>query len=181
MTKILFWIGSLGRLLGGDQTIIMILLGAICRNIESLIWSIFSSWVTTVPLQMTFIFAPQFFSITIQRGILIRKYNELINNEKNLKSEKGNNKKKSCRNFASLEVRAKCGWITTEKNWVTPVFYFSLFKQKCFQNSIFLAPGISFIWCVAIVLLFIHSFILSKRYVLRKRYEYVWLGHFAVQ
>lgn len=116
MTKILFWTRSLGKLLGGDQTIIMILFGAICQNIESSIWSLFSSWVTAVALKMTFIFTPQFFLSQFKGEFWSENVTNCLMMRKIWSQEKGEIKKliKSWRNFASWEVRAKCGRIITE-------------------------------------------------------------------
>ena len=87
-------------------------------------------------LENDFYFYTSVFSITIQRGILIWKCNELLNDEKNLKSGKGRNKKtnKVLKEFCQLRGKGQMWENYNWDNWIAPVFYFSLFKRNMFPR-----------------------------------------------
>lgn len=132
MTKILFWTRSLGKLLGGDQAIIMILFGAICQNIESSVWSLFSSWVTAVALKMTFIFTPQFFLSQFKGEFWSENAMNCLMMRKIWSQEKGEIKKtnKVLKEFCQLRGKGQMWENYNWDNWIAPVFYFSLFKRN---------------------------------------------------
>ena len=172
MTKILFWTRSLGKLLGGDQTIIMILFGAICQNTESSIWSLFSSWVTAVVLKTTFIFTPQFFLSQFKGEFWSENAMNCLMMRKMWSQKKGEVQKliKSCRNFASWEVRAKCGWIIIETIGEHQDFILVYSKEICLQDSIFLAINYQ-LYLMCYYCAFIRSLLYSTRYVLNANYK----------
>lgn len=113
-----------------------------------------------------FYFCTSIFSTTIQRAISIQKYNELLNNEKNLKSEKGKSKKanKVLQEFCQLRGKSQM-WVNYNwDNWIAPVFYFSLSEGNTSPRCHIFSPRyqLYLIYCYCA---FIHSLFYSIKQI----------------